>query len=245
MTGGEAVPGMADRLEAALGHRFVDPALALIALTHRSYANERGLAEHNERLEFLGDAVLGLLAAEWLYRRHPERPEGELSRAKSTLVSTGALAAYAERLDLGALLRLGVGESRSGGGSKASLLADALEAVFGAVFLDGGLAAVRGVVERFFVWAESAHELQRSDPKTELQELLQAEAMPLPEYSIVAERGPDHEKQFTCEVAVAGELLGEGSGRTKKEAHQSAAAAALERLAARRAPASSDAAVEE
>ena len=245
MSGREVSADLAERLGRALGHRFLAPELAIVALTHRSYANERGLAEHNERLEFLGDAVLGLLAAEWLFRRHPERAEGELSRAKSTLVSAGALARYAERLDLGALLQLGVGESRSGGSRKASLLTDALEAAIGAVFLDGGLTAVRRVVEPFLIWAEGAHELERSDPKTELQEVLQAAARPLPEYSIVAERGPDHEKLFSCEVTVAGEILGHGSGRTKKEAHQSAAAAALARLAAQRTVAAADSAVDE
>ena len=230
MSGADEAAALAARLGDPLGHRFADPALALLALTHRSYANERGLAAHNERLEFLGDAVLGLLAAEWLFRRYPERPEGELSRAKSTLVSAGALAGWAERIELGALLRLGVGESRSGGSRKASLLADACEAALGAVYLDGGVDAARRAVEPFLDWAESAHETARRDAKTELQERLQAAGRALPAYVIVEESGPDHDKWFACEVALDGEPLGRGTGRSKKEAHQRAAAAALARL---------------
>jgi ribonuclease-3 len=230
MSAPEDAAELAARLGAALGHRFADRGLALAALTHRSFANERGLEGHNERLEFLGDAVLGLLAAEWLFRRYPERPEGELSRAKSTLVSAGALARWAERLALGEMLRLGVGESRSGGSRKSSLLADAFEAALGALFLDGGPDAARRAVEPFLAWAEAAHEPDRRDAKTELQERLQAAGRALPVYEVVEESGPDHDKWFVCQVTLDGETLGRGSGRTKKEAHQRAAAAALVQL---------------
>ena len=218
------------RLERRLGHRFADEGLLDQALVHRSYANERALDRHNERLEFLGDAVLGLVTADWLYRRHPDRPEGELARAKSALVAEDGLCGFAERLELGEVLRLGVGESRSGGGRKASLLADGLEAVFGAVFLDGGIDAARGAVERYLEWAEGKVEWKRRDAKTELQERVQALGWPLPVYGVVEEVGPEHDKQFTCEVAVRGVAVGRGAGRTKKEAHQRAATAALEAL---------------
>ena len=219
-------------VEEALGYRFRDPELAQTALTHASYAHEaeeggRG----NERLEFLGDAVLGLLVSERLFRRHPERREGALARAKSALVSSEALAPYAEALEVGSLLRLGVGESRSGGARKASLLADGLEALLGAVFLDGGLEAARRVVDRYLEWAEAAVDVERSDAKTELQELVQARGWELPVYRVVEESGPEHDKRFVCEVAVAGEAAGRGSGRTKKEAERRAAAEALAALA--------------
>lgn len=224
-------PAERERLEAALGHRFADELLLVEALTHRSFANERGLEIHNERLEFLGDAVLGMVAVEWLFRLHPERPEGELARAKSALVSAAPLAGYAERLDLGSAVRLGTNEARTGGRGRASVLADLVEALFGAVHLDGGIDASRRVVERYLEWAQGEVDWQQRDAKTELQERLQGGARPLPDYAIVAESGPDHDKRFTCEVSVEGELLGSGEGRTKREAQQHAAAAALARFA--------------
>ena len=222
----EARAGLAGRL----GHDFASPALLELAITHRSFANEAGMPSHNERLEFLGDAVLGLLVSESLFLRHPERTEGELARAKSALVSAGALAPYAEAVEIGDLLRLGVGESRSGGGRKASLLADGFEALLGAVFLDGGLEAARRVVERYLAWAEAAVDVERSDAKTELQERVQARGWELPSYRVVEERGPEHEKWFTCEVLLRGEAAGRGLGRTKKEAERRAAAEALAAL---------------
>jgi ribonuclease-3 len=223
-------PAERERLEAALGHDFVDELLLVEALTHRSFANERGLEVTNERLEFLGDAVLGMVAADWLFRRHPDRPEGELARAKSALVSAGPLAGYAGHLDLGAVVRLGLNEVRTGGRQRPSVLADVLEAVFGAVHLAAGVDAARRVIERYLDWAEGAVDWQQRDAKTELQERLQAAGRPLPDYLVVGEAGPDHDKVFTCEARVAGEVLGRGEGRTKKEAQQQAAAAALERL---------------
>ncbi|HSM14022.1 MAG TPA: ribonuclease III domain-containing protein, partial [Thermoanaerobaculia bacterium] len=151
-----------DPLEGALGHRFHDPGLLTLALAHRSGANEQGLPENNERLEFLGDAVLGLIAAEWLFRRYPDRPEGDLARRKAQLVSEGPLAEHARALELGERVRLGVGEERSGGRDKASILADTLEAVFGALWLDGGMEAARPAVERYLEAADRGGAAGRS-----------------------------------------------------------------------------------
>jgi ribonuclease III len=221
-----------DEFELRLGHRFHDATRLDAALTHRSWANEQGIAEHNERLEFLGDAVLGMVAAEWLFARYPERAEGDLARLKAWLVSAPTLARYAAEIGLGGRLRLGVGEERSGGREKASLLADALEAVIAAVYVDGGLEAAQRVIRRFLESAHAAGEAESADPKTVLQELAQARGWSLPDYRTVEEAGPDHEKTFVCAVAVAGREAGRGSGRSKKEAQQRAAAAALELLAA-------------
>ena len=223
--------GERDPLEAQIGHRFRDSGHLEAALVHRSSAHEAGVDHHNERLEFLGDAVLGCVAADWLYRTLPEQPEGELARRKAWLVSAPALARHAAELGLGARVKLGVGESRSGGQSKASILADALEAVFGAVWLDGGLDASRRVIERYLEEADRRGEPDDADAKTELQELAQGRGWALPVYTLVEELGPDHEKRFRFEVVVGGELSAGGEGRTKKEAQQRAAAAALAALA--------------
>lgn len=218
-------------LEERLGHRFRDRELLVLALTHRSWANEQSREEHYERLEFLGDAVLGLVTAEWLYREHPELPEGQLSKRKAVLVSRPALARHARRLELGGELRLGVGEERSGGRDKSSLLADSLEALFGAVFLDGGLDAVREVIRPLLQRTEDERDHRRhQDAKTRLQELTQARGWDLPEYELVAEMGPDHDKTFTVDCRVTGEPRGRGEGRSKKLAEQAAAAAALAAL---------------
>jgi ribonuclease III len=220
-------------LEEALGYRFKKRRLLETAVTHRSFANERGLDDHYERLEFLGDAVLGLVAADWLFQRHPERPEGDLSRLKSTLVSARSLARYARKLDLGAMLRVGVGEERSGGRAKRSLLADSMEAVFGAVYRDGGIDAARGVIHRFL--DEESPEKVGSvtgDSKTALQELTQARGWDLPDYRLSGSRGPDHDKRFEVDCAVRGEVVGRGEGSSKKVAEQRAAEAALQTLTA-------------
>jgi len=217
-------------LERRLGYRFHDSRLLERALTHRSHAQEAGLAEHYERLEFLGDAVLGLCAAERLYRTRHEDAEGELSRLKSWVVSAEPLARYAEEISLGDELRVGVGEERTGGRRKRSLLADALEAVFGAVYLDGGALAARAVVGRYLERTLDQLPQARADAKTRLQEMAQARGWELPVYAVAAESGPDHAKHFEIEVHLRGEVLGRGTGRSKKEAQQSAAAAALERF---------------
>lgn len=218
-------------LEKKLGYRFRDPALLDRALTHRSFANERGLDRHYERLEFLGDAVLGLVAANWLFEQHPDQPEGELSKLKSSLVSARSLARHARRLGLGEALQLGVGEARSGGRTKRSLLADSMEAVFGAVYLDGGLDSAAKVV-RSLLELNTGEDPGRhpGDPKTELQEAAQARGWALPEYRLVAEEGPDHQKIFRFDCLLEGEIRGRGEGRSKKVAEQAAAAQALASL---------------
>ena len=217
-------------LERLLGHRFRDRGLLDAALTHRSFAHERGAGEHYERLEFLGDAVLGLVAAERLYREHPEEPEGELSKRKAFLVSREVLAGRARELGLGEALRLGVGEERSGGRAKASLLADAMEALIGAVYLDGGLAAARTVVEPLLAGGSARPAHGARDPKTRLQEVAQGRGWELPEYRVLDASGPDHEKRYRVECLLRGERAGTGEGRSKKAAEQAAAAAALEGL---------------
>jgi len=220
-------------VEARLGYEFRDRALLEAALTHRSHANEAGQGQDYERLEFLGDAVLGLIAADWLFRALSDLPEGELSSRKAAAVSARSLARYAETLGLGSWLRLSPNEDRAGGRHKISLLADPLEAVFGAIYLDGGFVAARAVIERYL---ESEPEFlggQRVvDAKTELQELVQGRGWALPAYEVVAAIGPDHAKHFTVDVRLRGELAGRGEGRSKKEAQQQAAAVALERLRA-------------
>jgi ribonuclease-3 len=201
------------------------------ALTHRSYANERDLEVNYERLEFLGDAVLTLISADWLYRRYPLSSEGELSKIKSYLVSEPVLARIAADLELGSLIQLGVGEDRSGGRDKPSLLADALEAVIGALFIDGGLEAARRFVEGVLDVVHSRRsEDEYRDAKSTLQERLQARGRALPRYVLIASEGPDHEKHFTVECRISGSVLGSGEGRSKKHAEQAAAEAALELL---------------
>jgi ribonuclease-3 len=217
--------------ERKLGYRFRDLDLLEMAFTHRSWAHEHRARGNYERLEFLGDAVLGLVAAEWLYRRFPELPEGELSKLKAMLVSRPSLARYAGQLGLGERLRLGVGEERSGGREKDSILADGLEAVWGAIYLDGGLGPARQGIHGFLEQAIGEPPPGvAADSKTRLQELTQARGLDLPVYHLVGESGPDHEKRFAVICEVDGETAGRGEGRSKKLAEQRAAAAALARL---------------
>lgn len=229
--------------EKRLGHRFRDPALLRAALTHRSFAHEQAEAtalddpaveSHYERLEFLGDAVLGLVVADWLFTRHPDRSEGDLSKLKSHLVSRPVLARHAKDLGLGEELRLGVGEERSGGRQKASLLADVWEAILGAVYVDSGLTAATALIHPL---VEAAMERRyqatgtiSTDAKTRLQEEVQARGWSLPEYEILDATGPDHEKTYHVRCLVEGGPRGDGDGRSKKRAEQRAAAAALESL---------------
>ncbi len=224
-----------DRLAERLGYRFRTPRLLEAALTHRSYLNESPdpSREDNERLEFLGDAVLDLVISERFLSRFPHAPEGELSKLKARTVSEAALSHVARRLDLGSALILGRGEELTGGRDKASLLADALEAVIAAVYLDGGLDAARGVVLAAF--AEEFDNLSRpevADHKTELQELCQREFSVLPVYRVLGESGPDHHKQFDVELSIRGQVYGAGTGRSKKEAEQQAARDALAKIKA-------------
>ncbi len=225
-----------DSLQSVLDHRFRDPALLDEALTHTSYVNElKGSAvPHNERLEFLGDAVLSLVMAEYLASRLPECPEGALSKLKAKLVSESSLAGVAKRIGLGSRLRLGRGEERSKGREKDSLLADAVEAVIAAVHLDGGYEAGRRATLRLFADELRAATEQGTAPgsddyKTQLQEWCQRRHEALPRYAMVGETGPDHEKMFEVEVSVKEEIMGRGVGRSKKEAEQSAAKQALQR----------------
>jgi ribonuclease-3 len=214
--------------EGRLGHRFRAREVLAAAWVHRSAANERKLAGNYERLEFLGDAVLGMIAARWLYRRHPDLPEGELARRKSALVSAGALARYARELGLGAHLVIGQGEERSGGRDKSSLLADSLEAVIAAVYLDGGMRGAIKVVERFLRASSASLDVASADAKSDLQERTQAGGRSAPVYRVSEESGPDHDKRFTVEVLIDGEVAGRGSGRSKKAAELDAARSVLE-----------------
>jgi ribonuclease-3 len=219
------------RLQEALGYSFGDPSLPLQALTHKSFANEMGSsADHNERLEFLGDAVLELAISNLIFRRYPDIPEGGLTRIRAEVVSELGLSALARELNLGVELRLGKGEHRSGGQDKPSVLSDAFEALLGAIYLDGGPAVVQQVVERVFLPAIERAALQRygSDYKTCLQERLQARYNELPGYQLIETQGPDHDRVFYVEVRYQNKLLGKGKGPSKKRAEQQAAAAALE-----------------
>jgi ribonuclease III len=211
-------------LDRALQVRFADPALRRAALTHRSYAFEQGLELTNERLEFLGDSVLGLVVTDMAYREHPGMPEGSLAKLRAAIVNMGALADVARTLGLGELVLLGKGEEQSGGRDKSSILADGLEAVFGAVYLDLGLGVATEVIERLFRPRMEAYvrgEGER-DYKTILQELASQQVRSMPEYRL-EETGPDHEKQFTATVFLGGDPMGTGVGRSKKEAEQQAA----------------------
>jgi len=224
---------LADRLCERLGYRFRAPTLLVEALTHKSHLNEAPdlTRRDNERLEFLGDAVLDLVISEHFLQRFPQAPEGELSKLKSQIVNEAALARAARDLDLGTALALGRGEELTGGRQKPSLLADALEAVIAAVYLDGGLDAARGVILRTLqgVLADQSRS-EATDYKTELQEWCQRRFDVLPAYTVVRETGPDHRKTFEVRLTIRGELYGTGSGRSKKEAEQQAASVALEKI---------------
>lgn len=222
-----------DRLEEVLGYQFQDRALLERALTHSSYANEAPKSEavrDNETLEFLGDSILGFLVAEMLFEAFPGFREGQLSKARSHLVSEPSFARFAKELGIGEALLLAPGECRSGGRVRESLLADAFEAVFAAVTLDTGLGAAREVARKLFAGAVAEldpGELSFHDYKTALQELAQGEGKPLPSYRLLSESGPDHLKEFVFEVVYDEELSARGTGATKKEAQRQAAKAAL------------------
>lgn len=217
-------------LEAKLGYSFQNEQLLCHALTHSSYANEHreGLTS-NERLEFLGDSVLGMVVADHLYCTHPDMPEGELTRTRAALVCEGSLYEVAKGLGLGDYLRLGKGEDAGGGRNRPSILADAVESVLAAVYLDGGIAQARRLIRTLILDRETEKAVDR-DYKTALQELVQRESGQVLVYRSVGERGPDHAKTFIMEVTLNGKSAGIGEGRTKKEAEQMAARAALERL---------------
>jgi len=229
--------GMPPSVEGGAGHDraqllaaldvSIAPDLLERALTHRSYAYEKGGLPTNERLEFLGDSVLGLIVTDTLFREHPDLPEGQLAKLRAAVVQMRALAGVARGLRLGTYIRLGRGEEGTGGRDKPSILADTLEAVIGAVYVDRGLEAAGQLVHRLFdpVIANSAQLGAGLDWKTSLQELTAAEFLGVPEYR-VEESGPDHQKSFRATVRVAGRALGSGEGKSKKEAEQQAAQAA-------------------
>ena len=219
-------------LEKRLNYSFHKPALLEEALNHSSYANEHRAAgiRSNERLEFLGDSVLGFVTAEFLFCQHPDLPEGDLTRIRAALVCEQSLYEVARKLDLGKYLKLGRGEETGGGRERTSILADATEAVFAAVYLDGGIEAASGLIHRCLLDAgkEEVLEERRRDYKTALQELVQRQADQVLTYHMVGEVGPDHDKTFQAEVRLNGQPIGSGSGHSKKEAEQAAARAALE-----------------
>ena len=215
-------------LEEKLGYTFQDPALLENALTHSSRANEsRGKLASNERLEFLGDSILGMAVADHLYRNHPDLPEGELTRTRAALVCEESLVEVAQELGLGGYLRLGKGESSGGGRERPSIQADAVEAVLAAIYLDGGIGSARRFVQRFILSREVASLTKPRDHKTALQELVQRQADQVLAYRMSGERGPDHAKIFSAEVLLNGTPIGSGSGHSKKEAEQAAARSAL------------------
>ncbi len=219
-------------LETAIGYKFKNIQLLQNALTHSSYANERwhNSLLSNERLEFLGDSVLGMLVAEYLYHNFPNRPEGELTRMRADMVCEQTLAAAANRIGIGRHLMLGHGEEQGGGRSRNSILADAMESVIAACFLDGGIAAALRVVQQFILVEVPVTKLHNADYKTQLQELVQQKKNQVLSYALVGQSGPDHDKKFDVEVSLNGTVVGRGSGSSKKRAEQMAAASAIENL---------------
>lgn len=219
-------------LEAAIGYRFANITLLQNALTHSSYANERwhDSLKSNERLEFLGDSILGMVVAEYLYKTFPDRPEGELTRMRADMVCEQALAEVANRLKLGDHLLLGHGEEQGGGRARASILADAVESVIAASFLDGGMKAAKGFIEQFILCDVPVTRLHNIDYKTALQEQVQQKKDQVLSYHLVGESGPDHNKRFTVAVQLNGEEVGQGTGSSKKRAEQEAARSAMEKL---------------
>lgn len=219
-------------LEQALGYRFRNITLLRNALTHSSYANERwrdSLAS-NERLEFLGDSILGMITAEHLYRTFPNRPEGELTRIRADLVCETTLARVANRLKLGDYLLLGHGEEQGGGRHRNSILADAMESVLAAAYLDGGFPAASELVHRLILADIPAEHPRNVDYKTKLQELVQQQKNQVIHYALIGESGPDHAKEFRVEVCLNEKVVGTGTGSSKKRAEQDAARAAVEKL---------------
>jgi ribonuclease-3 len=236
-------PGKADRAEKllrefqrAINYRFNDVDLLRVALTHRSFAKsgEKEWLPSNERLEFLGDSVLGLVVSEFLYNRYPEKLEGGLTKLKSLLVNETTLFRTAEMLNLGDYILLSQEEDRAGGRKRPSINADAFEAVIGAIFLDGGLVAVKQVVNRFLLSQMAAIAADKTfrNFKGELLELIQARGAGMPRYEVTSEEGPDHDKTFMVVVYCNGDCIGTGTGSSKKDAEQKAAAQALQKLKA-------------
>ena len=222
-----------EELERKLGYTFKDRTLLETALNHSSYANENRVAglESNERLEFLGDSVLGQIVATYLFRIYPKMPEGQMTRLRAELVCEQSLHAVAQKLDLGRYIKLGRGEEHTGGRQRESILADAVEAVIAAMYLDGGIEVSKHFIDEYILSGFEEEKVHTAtDYKTALQEQVQRKAGQTLAYELVSESGPDHRKTFTMRVALNGRPIGEGSGRTKKEAEQNAAKAGLEAL---------------
>lgn len=223
---------MLSEFEKKLGYSFRNPKLLENALSHSSYANEKwknSLAS-NERLEFLGDSILGFVVAEYLYRRCQEQPEGDLTRMRADLVCETSLAQVAARLELGDFLLLGHGEEQGGGRSRNSINADAVESVIAAAYLDGGFQAAKGIIERLILTEVPKGKPRSSDFKTALQELVQRKKNQVLAYQLLEETGPDHDKTFRVEVSLNDEVVGIGEGSSKKRAEQAAAEAAIDKL---------------
>ena len=220
------------KLEEGVGYIFRDPALLELALTHSSYANERRAegCRDNERLEFLGDSILGFLVASKLYRNFPDRPEGELTKLRADLVCETNLAAAAAEIRLGDFLRLGSGEEQTGGRTRSSITSDAMESVIAAAYLDGGLDAAEQIIDRLILKNGFVADRRSIDYKTHFQELVQRQKDQTIHYVLVGESGPDHDKHFTVKALLNGKIVGQGSGSSKKRAEQDAAKNAIEVL---------------
>ena len=218
-------------LEERIGYEFRDEALLKQALTHSSFTNEQKInkAKNYERLEFLGDAVLELVSSEFLFREHPEVPEGELTKQRASMVCEPSLAFCARDLELGEFMRLGKGEESTGGRNRDSITSDAMEAVIGAIYLDGGMTAAKAFIDRFIL-SDLEDKQLFYDSKSNLQELVQGKFKQELSYELLEESGPEHNKTFRVSVHMGEEVLGEGQGRTKKAAEQQAAYMALLRL---------------
>ena len=223
---------MLSKLEQALEYKFHDISLLENALRHSSYANEnrKEKLSSNERLEFLGDSVLGFVVAEYLFQNYPDHPEGDLTRMRAELVCEGSLAAVADQLGIGSFLKLGHGEEQSGGRTRASINADAVESILAAMYLDSGIEAPKALIYRMILSGAKQQAPANSDYKTMLQELVQRERNQVLKYCLVSESGPDHDKEFHVIVLLNDRIIGEGKGRSKKRAEQAAAAQGLQKL---------------
>ena len=218
-----------DSIENLIGYNFKNKELLREALTHKSYSTERGQTLHNERFEFLGDSVLGLIVSYYLFTEHPSQDEGYLSKVKSVLVSRTNLAVWANNLNLGDHIFLGVGERRTGGKTRSSILSNSFEALVGAIYLDGGLEPAAAFVKRR-LHGQDMGGMEERDYKSALQEMIQKRHKKPPEYEIMTAEGPEHDKVFTIRVLIGKKVLGMGSGKNKKEAQQAAAKNAIDYL---------------
>jgi len=218
-------------LEQVIGYKFKQPERLRQALTHSSFANEKHMKKHsdNERLEFLGDAVLELVSSEFLFQNYPKMPEGEMTKFRASIVCEPTLALCTKEIDLGKYLYLGKGEDLAGGRNRKSILSDAMEAIIGAIYLDGGFEAARAFVHRFIL-VDIEHKKLFHDSKTILQEVVQGNYKEELHYALVGEEGPDHDKKFMVEAMIGDEVIGHGVGHTKKAAEQEAAYEALLKL---------------